>query len=273
MDLLVYLFTAIFVNAGEVAGLSLAILPFLGMPGPLRDPEPDPGGGGDDPPLNEKQTAAINKLITDQLNGAVTRIEKTIIPGALKGVSDAVTSIKTSIEGLTKKEDPADPPDPKLDKLSPETRAALEAKDRKVNKLENDLKAMQDQLKEEGSKREQTERHALLRTEIAKHKLRDDVEDVPGQIFRILSGDVRRAEDGSIIAGPEGQELPLGDYVKGYFEKSGKIFLAPAGSGGSGNRGGERPNGKGSVGLEDLQPGKMTKETKEAGWAAVRSAL
>jgi hypothetical protein len=111
----------------------------------------------------------------------------------------------------------------------------------------------------EKATRLETERKAEITAAIAAQPLR---EGVAGLAFKAVQGDVRYAEDGTLVGGPQDAPVPAADYIQSFFERDGAIFLRSQAAGGSGNGAAAPP--RGGIQLEDIKPGMTSEQRKNA---------
>jgi len=232
--------------------------------GVLRDPDPGGGGGEKDPePLTEEK---VKTLIQEGLNATAANLRKDLQKTGKKS-EDAIAGFSTSLEELKKSlEKPPDDPDPDPDgeKIPPEIRAQLAKSEKEILKLQKLNQEEREAREVTERKNAETERKNAVYGEIDKQALRQNHREVA---YRYVQDDVRLDDEGNLVGGPEGEEVPLEDYIKTFFEGDlGASFLKPSESGGSGNTGGGR-RGKG-IQLEDIGPN-MSDEDRAQAYAEV----
>lgn len=212
------------------------------MMGPLREGEPEGGGGGAFDPV--KFRAEIMGEVTKNLNGGISRLERQL--AALKPA--------TPPAGDDDGGDP--PPDPKGGKVDPEI-----AKLRKlVEKNNAELAAEREARTKLAAESAEKERQGMIRQEIAKAGLAEHAFD---DAFRFFRDEVKRNDSGELV-GPD--DVPLSDFVKATVEKR-THWLPPRQVNGTGATGGSARGGK-APDLSDIRPG-MKAEEKRAIYARI----
>ena len=150
--------------------------------------------------------------------------------------------------------------------MTPAVRAKFQAVENQNTSLNKKLEEEKAARLEEQKARETATREAAIRTEIANYKLREHCGDLA---FNNIVPSVSRTDDGSLVAGPENQQVPLVDFVKTFFtEGAGAVYVEPTKTG-SGATGDGAPAGGGTVQLEGIKPG-MSKDDKRAAWREVQ---
>lgn len=216
--------------------------------GPLRDPDPGAGGGGDafDP---AKFKAEIMADVTKNLNGGLSRIERQL--AALKP--------PTPPAGDGDGDDPL--PDPKGGKVDPEV-----AKLRKqLDKQAADLAAEKEERRKTTEAALEKERQSVIRQELSRHGLADDAVD---DAFRFFRDEIKRTESGELVGG---DDVPVGEYIKDVVSKRPR-WLPPRDVDGTGAKNG--PGGRGTPApfdLNSIKPG-MSAEDRARAFAAIAAA-
>ena len=150
---------------------------------------------------------------------------------------------------------------------TPQTQGDGKQKDPHIAGLELQLKqsqqAFQTKLDAEIAKREaadkkaeETERASMIRAKLGKMNIREDAFD---DAFSVIAGQVKRSEDGSLIAG----DLPLDQYIETQLKGPKAYMLKPVDVNGSDAARGQRINGK-AVTMETIRPGMSNEETQAA---------
>lgn len=198
---------------------------------------------------------AIKAMVEGIVNGAVNGLDKRY--------SKQFKDIEGKIVTPPKVDDPPADDPPPGDKTKP---------DANTIKLTKQVEALNAKLEAEATARKAAEasareekRHSIIRNELAKHQYAK--ENGIDAAFRLLEGDIKYGEDGSLTT-PD--ETPIGDFLTGKLNKEYDYLLAPLKAGGSGATPGAR-GGKGGIALEDIKPG-MSAEQRAAAMAAIAAA-
>jgi len=221
-------------------------------------------GEGDKDVLTEEK---VKTLIQEGLNATAANLRKDLQKTGKKS-EDAIAAFSTSLEELkTALEKPPDDPDPDPEgkKIPPEIRAQLDKSEKEIEKLKKQNQEEREAREVTERKSAETQRKNAVYEEIDKQSLRQGHREVA---YRYVQDDVRLDDEGNLVGGPEGEEVPLEDYIKTFFEGDlGASFLKPSDSGGSGNNAGGR-RGKGGIQLESIGPN-MSDEDRAQAYAEV----
>lgn len=220
------------------------------------DPDPAPAGGdpaGGDPKPGAFDPAAFKADLIGEFRKDLN--------GALKGLKNDFTKLLQ-----TKPSDPpppaGDPPPPAAGDPPPggktpaENALALELKNYRTES-EKRIKALETTNLETAQKAEKTDRESKIRSELAKYTFAND--KARDTAFRIFSGDVQRAEDGSLVA----NDLPFEKYIETELPANHSYLLAPKDVGGANARSGKSPGGKKFDLDRDLKPENFAKLTTQ----------
>lgn len=123
-------------------------------------------------------------------------------------------------------------------KLPPEVNAALQRMERRVKASEDATKAVTAERDAERTQRLETERAAAIQSVLAGIPFRD--QKAREAAYKMFNPDIKRDDDGKLIAETEKGALPMKDYIEA---NTPDWMLAPKGGGGSGAM-----NGSGSRG-------------------------
>lgn len=229
--------------------------------GLLRDKASDDGAGGGGADKNPVlDTKAIQTMIDTSINGFGRRIE-----GDFKKQFSALTEQITGFGDLLKKgsqgggdddgggDDGGDKGNKAKKSSDPELNAKLEGQDKTIKTLQKRLDDEAKARKDAEAKREETERHSAIRTELGKHSILPEAVD---DAFELFKGKVQRNEDGTLVVGDTTMEA----YMKSALEKR-TWWQKPADKAGAGSSNAGQRTGR--VSLEDIKPG-MSKETEAA---------
>lgn len=229
------------------------------MMGPLRDGAggdgADGGGGGtgfDPEAFKTSFKAEILGEVTKQLNGGLSRLEKTIKAMTGGGGSGG--------DGGGTGGNGGDGGDPGGGDPKPSTKEA-----RELAKLRADLDAEKKSRIETESRAREANRISTLRSELAKHV---DPKKLDAAV-RIFGPDVRVLEDGSIVAGAD--ESPVGEYLAEAIKQH-EYLLLPVQTGGAGATAGNGRRGPAPLTMDQIKPG-MSPEERTRAWDAIKSQL
>lgn len=114
-------------------------------------------------------------------------------------------------------------------------------------------------------KAEETERASMIRAKLSKMNIREDAFD---DAFSVFSGQVKRADDGSLVAG----DLPLEQYIETQLKGPKAYMLKPIEVNGSDASRGQRLAGGKVVTMETIRPG-MSNEETQAAMAQIAAAI
>jgi hypothetical protein len=216
--------------------------------------DPDPATAGGDPAGGDPKPGAFDP----------EAFKTDVLADFRKELNSAVKAMKNDFTKLLKPTDPpapggGDPPPPAGDppaggKTPAENALALELKTYKTAS-EARIKALETANLETAQKAEKTDRESKIRSELAKYQFAND--KARETAFRIFSGDVTRAEDGSLVA----NELPFEKYIETELPANHSYLLAPKDTGSAGARGGKSPGGKKWDLERDLKPENFSKLT------------
>ncbi|MBI3209247.1 MAG: hypothetical protein HYZ37_10160 [Candidatus Solibacter usitatus] len=143
-----------------------------------------------------------------------------------------------------------------------EERGRREQLERRVNELveENQRsRKMAEEANRQTSIRSELMKHGVMKLDLA---------------FRAIKDDVRRTSDGQLVAVNEGEELPLGTYVKRFVEENPEFLPARLG-GGAGAPAGHRssPAPSANIDIDKIRPGMDPKELERIREEIARVAL
>jgi hypothetical protein len=221
------------------------------------DPDPAPAGG--DPAGGDPKPGAFDPVtFKADLLGEFRKD----LNGALKGLKNDFMKLVQPKPAEPPAPGGGDPPPPVAGDPPPggktpaENALALELKNYRVAS-EARIKALETANLETAQKAEKTDRESKVRSELGKYKYADD--NARETAFRIFSGDVQRAEDGSLVA----NELPYDKYIETELASKHPYLLAPKDTGSAGARGGKSPGGKKWDLDRDLKPENFSKLTPQ----------
>jgi hypothetical protein len=218
--------------------------------------DPDPAAAGGDPAGGDPKPGVFD----------AEAFKSDLLGDFRKEMNSAVKALKNDFTRLLQPK-PSDPPAPAGDPPAPaagdppvggktpaENALALELKTYKTAS-EARIKALETANLETAQKAEKTDRESKIRSELAKYQFAND--KARETAFRIFSGDVTRAEDGSLVA----NELPFEKYIETELPANHSYLLAPKDTGSAGARGGKSPGGKKWDLERDLKPENFSKLT------------
>lgn len=221
--------------------------------GVLRDAAGEPGSGGGNPPAAPAfDPEAFRADITKMVNGAVNSLKKEFVKAVKPPEAPPADPAPEHPEPGQPALDPAKPV-----QSSPELNAEMQKLKRELQRLSDATATLKGEREKERELRMESERRAAIKDAMTGVPFREGYADA---FFRIVSGEVKRDEDGNFIAESDAGALPLKDYIRAMTEKY-SAFVQPAGNGGSGAAPG-RTSTKKQYTLEDIKPG-MTREQQQ----------
>lgn len=168
---------------------------------------------------------------------------------------------------------PADPP-PGDTKIDPAVNAEMQKLARQVATLTQQNAERETAFQREQASRLETERQAAITGEISKIPWKDDASRALFQ--KGIQGDIKRDEDGNLIADTATGPITFSDYIKGQAELLPSLLQAK-GTGGTGaSNAGKRINGFNANDMANLEPvayNKLTPEQRQAVDQTVLAAL
>ena len=197
--------------------------------------------------------------IHTSINNAVANLKKTDVPklieGAINPLSDQMKSLQDSIGNLGSGGS-GDGGSGGTGDMSPEMKAKFNTAIRTSESLQERLTTLESQKQDADKKLERSERDQVLTTVLSGFSFQDEV--AAGSAFKLLRPDVKRLDDGTIVAG---DNLPVVDYVKDVLPTRYAFLLKPKESSGAGANGGAPNTGGGKqVTMEDIKPGMSPEE-------------
>jgi len=229
--------------------------------GPLREAAGDPAGGGGAITMD-----AVKAEITTAVTAALAK-QKVDTDKTLGTITASLTAFGATLDGLkpAPTPDPKDPKDPKPGS-DPQVNAQLQALEANNKQLQARLATMEEENKKSTAAAEVAERHSKIREKLSSFEFADDPSRQAA--FKLFSGDVRRGEDGALIAGDAASPLPFDKYIEAQILQLPGLLAAKkvGGAGAGGGAGG----GNGAVTLDNIKPG-MSAEDKKAVYAAIAS--
>jgi hypothetical protein len=155
--------------------------------------------------------------------------------------------------------------------ISPEVNQTIKTMQDRLKLQDEKITGLQT-AKEEAEKRaEQTDRHSNIRTVLT--GLNFVNEQAARTAFGIIEPHVRRLDDGSLVAGIDGDNFPVDAFTKDYLQKEHSYLFKPTGSSGSGvpqSGGGIRMGAKADTNM--IKSG-MKPAEREAVVAGIQNAL
>ena len=192
-----------------------------------NDPTPEPGSN---PNPGAFDPAAFRTELMAELNKAVN--------GAIKGLKNELKASQPKPEGDTPSGDPTPEPKPAPNPaIDPAVNAELQSLRKQLQQAPEQIGAV--------TKERETERTARLETERTT-AVRDVLNGIPFKdqakrdlFFRATIGDIKRDDQGKLVAETDNGLMPADAYLKSLVEQeSYQDMLAPKGSGGAGARNG-----------------------------------
>lgn len=251
---------------------------------PISQVGGDGGGGGGTALTMESVTAEIEKRVGSGISKALEAFGKEKLGSAIQ---EQLSPISTALASITEQmskmstgggqpsngNQPGNGAGPGNSQVPPEWNV-------KFKELENQTKAMTQQMetlkkeKAEADKRAETsERHSGIRTSLS--NLHFVNEAAANTAFNIVEPFIIKSENGSLIGGINGDNLPADAFVKDYLAREHAYLLRPSGQQGSGaptygGNGSNRMISKAQ--LEDIKVG-MTPAQRESAMASIGAAL
>jgi hypothetical protein len=136
----------------------------------------------------------------------------------------------------------------------PAYQAELLEERRRREDLERRVNSLQEENRRAQQMAEQAEREAVLRTEL--QRLGVAKLDLA---YRAVKDDVRRAEDGRLVAKGDMGDVGIREYLQRFVAENPELLPARI-TGGSGASAGDRAGGAGAVDLERIRPGMSAEE-------------
>jgi hypothetical protein len=155
--------------------------------------------------------------------------------------------------------------------IPPELNVQMKALREQTAAQGNMIESLKKQKEESDKRAETSERHSNIKSSL--NNLMFTSDQAAKTAFTIVEPFVQRRDDGSLIGGINGDNLPLDNFVKEYLTKEHPYLLRASGTSGSGaplNVGGSRMGIKAD--LNDIQVG-MTPETRSQVLASIGAAL
>jgi hypothetical protein len=149
--------------------------------------------------------------------------------------------------------------------MPPDVKAKFNEAVRSSEALKVRVDDLEKQKQEADQKLERSERDQTLSTVLSSFSFQDEV--AAKSAFTLLRPDVKRLDDGTIIAG---DNLPVADYVKDILPSKYGFLLKAKASSGSGASGTPNSSGGGQqVSMEDIKPGMSDQERARVAQAIV----
>lgn len=211
--------------------------------------------------------------INTGINNAVANLKKGDVPKlietALGPVQDQMASIVDKIDGLSGSSSNGNEGGGGSKDMSPEMKAKFNEAIKTSQSLTERVATLEQQKKEADDKLERAQQDKVLSTALSSFTFQDRV--AADSAFTLLRPDVKRLDDGTIVAG---DDLPVEDYVKDVLPARYGFLLKPKDAGGTGARGSQSPGSgaRGHVQMEDIKPG-MSPEEREKAAAEILSQL
>jgi len=255
-------------------------LPFFVVASQASVPKRFDGDGSGDGAGSGAQTGAtleeVRALLKDEfmpqvntgINNAIANLKKSDVPkvidGVLAPIKDQLTTLQETISGLGQGGGSGDG---KSGDMPPDVKAKFNEAIRTSENLKLRVDDLERQKQESDQKLERSERDQMLTSALSSFTFQDEV--AAKSAFTLLRPDVKRLDDGTIIAG---DNLPVIDYVKEVLPSRYGFLLRPKAAGGSGANGTPAVAGGGKqVMLEDIKPGMSPEERERAARAIVAS--
>ena len=230
--------------------------------GVCRDEEKESGGGGGgEKPLSK---ADIEKLISDQVNGAIKRVETAGAKQA-KALEDKLGAISELLEGKKKEGAGGGDENPTEKKGGdPDVNARLDQITRELAREKGLREKAEKDRAESEKKAQQRALDAEIATAIGAHKLA-----TPGTITTVsayLRSLAKFDDQGRVIISGENGDIPVANFLAGYISENPNLLEPkPAGGGGTG-KGSQSGSGFDTA---RIKPG-MTREDSEAALQEIR---
>jgi hypothetical protein len=225
-------------------------------PDPNVDPNADPNQDPDNKPLTR---AEVQEMIAAGVNGGM----KSWAPRITKGLAtaDDLTAIKSALEALKPKADPAGgaaPGSAGQPGQAPQNLEAIKLRE-EVESIKKDLLRTREEKEAQEQKMRQDEEERTLFDAIRACDVPVEMVEAVGSLLLTRRKVLHRNDDGTIMFRVQRkdytEDLPVKDGVKEFLKTDeGKVYLPPRNVGGSGERGAGKVKG-GSQGI-DMSIGK-----------------
>lgn len=209
------------------------------------------GGGGGEPAAFDPEAfkVALKTELLGEFNKTLNGFSKTF-------KADVVKLIPKAPEPLPPPEIHVDP------KVDPALNSQLQKLQLQVTNLTKQGEERETALQGERTSRLETERQSAIKTALADIPFKDDASR--SLFFKGIQGDIKRDEDGNLVADTANGPITYSDYIKGQADLLPSLLL-PKGNGGAGAGAGTKRTGSGFNPLDDvhLTPAGMAKLTSE----------
>jgi hypothetical protein len=231
--------------------------------------------------IGEALKGDFAKTMNDTVNGAISKMQKDVLPGILKssleGVTkqfgDQFTALTDNLANLqttltTNNDGKGKGSGDKKDDVSPEVKAMLQ----KLEKSNADLaKKLEDEAKKRETaetKAKQTDKESQIRS-LLNSEFAFATPEAAEDAFSLVSGKIDfDPETGKLVA----DGLPFGDFVKDFIPTKKPYLLSPKGKGGAGSEKGGVKGSSGAFTLEQIKPG-MSQEDMVKAAGSIKQAL
>lgn len=241
------------------------------------------GGAGDQPPLTmEGILAEVDKRLTAQISAGIDKFKKdneAAIDSKLAPLSQSLTGISEALGKITGGTGgnpnagggTGAPGNQPPNNLSPQDNVLLKQLQDTTRAQGQQIETLKKEKQEADQKAERSDRHSIIRSALGNMHFISDM--ATSTAFTIVEPHIKRLEDGSLIGGINGDNLPVDAFVKDYLTREHSYLLLPSGATGSGatSTGGSPRMGI-KADLSDIKVG-MKPETRESVVASISAAL